>query len=266
MTYKEKYSYIKQWITQEGRSIIQNKPYKIIISKDLIQKEIPDSQTGYNEEEKQQYEDYIYLTYTAMQLIDESGQILPIIISEPGIIKLTRADFEEYEDDELSESLITIKYLKHNQEFFILPLLMDDFSKNIKKAIVLLNGSLPIKTTNHLYQTLATIFQGSSDSVYIEILMQQLMRNKDNLSEKYRDSLSKGDSFKLVGIKNIPVLEDPQLAMQFENIEKSLIQSLSTNKPKNENNPLQQLLNPEKLLEPSDNDKFDSFEQFGGDF
>lgn len=252
LNYNEKIQYIKKFITQKERKVKQNKNLKLVIQKDLIEPNLNNSE-GFSEIEKQEYEDFIFLKYQAFRLIDiETNEELNFILSESGIILKTLSEFEEYEDDNTDDDYyITKDYINKNEEFFILPTLTDNFMKNINKANALLNGSIPIQTQKHLWSMFMSTFgQSGMDSVYIELLMSQMMRSKEDTSIKYRNDpiQLKNNEFVIKGIKSVTTEEDPQLGMQFENVEKNLFQALSTKKPKNKNNPLALVQEPERLI------------------
>lgn len=259
LNYNERIQYIKSFITQEGRIVKQNKKLNIILQEDLIENDL-NNQDGFTDIEKQKFEDFIFLKFQAFKLVDiDTKEELDFILSESGIILKTINDFKIYEDENSDDDYyITKEPIKKGSEFFILPTLTDNFMKNINKSIALLNGSIPIQSQKHLWSLLMNTFgQSGMDSVYIEQLISQMMRSKEDPSIRFRnDTIQvKNDEFVIKGIKSLLTEEDPELAIQFENVEKNLFQALSSKKPKNKNNPLALIYEPERLVEDVDDEE-----------
>lgn len=255
LSYQQKIQYIKEFITQDERQIKQKKRLDIIIQKDLIESNL-NNQDGFSEVEKQTFQNFMFLKFQAFKLVDvNTKKELPFILSESGIILKPISDFKIYEDENSEDDYyITKNPIEPNSVFFILPTLTDNFMKNINKANALLNGSVPVQSQKHLWSLFMNIFgQSGIDSVYIELLISQMMRSKTNSSIRYRNDPMqiKNNQFVIKGIKSITTVEDPELAMQFENVEKNLFQALATKQPKNENNPLAAIYEPEKLVTDS---------------
>jgi hypothetical protein len=166
-------------------------------------------------------------------LIFKNG-VLPIVLDNNGQLFSESDIIYNKENNEY-----TLTILK-NKPIFTMNILTDDFLGKITILQQFLRATRPINNPVHLLMTIFENYRESSemDLVYFEILVSQLMRDKDDLSKPYRLGKSKQYVFK--SLKDIPKLTSYRLGMQFENIENALIHGM-VNKVGRQDSPLENI-------------------------
>lgn len=158
--------------------------------------------------------------------------VLPIVLDYKG--KVYSDKDIEYNKEKQEYTL----FIKKNQKLYVMDVLMDDFLGKVTKLQQFLRATRPINNPNHLLMVLFENYKDIShiDLVFLEILVSQLMRDKNDLSLPYR--LGKSGEYVFKSIKDIPKLSSYRLGMQFENIEDALTNGI-LNKTKKFDSPLE---------------------------
>jgi hypothetical protein len=212
--------------TENKRTLIALNDGILKIKKDVVDNE-DNKQFNSNDFTKR---DLMVDVFHGQLIIDD--YILPIVLDYKGKVY---SDKDIEFDKEKKEYTL---YIKKNQKFYVMDVLMDDFLGKITKLQQFLRATRPINNPNHFLMVLFENYKDISDIdlVYLEILVSQLMRDKNDLSVPYRLGKSKEYVFK--SIKDIPKLSSYRLGMQFENIEDALTNGI-INKTKKQDSPLE---------------------------
>lgn len=171
-------------------------------------------------------------------LLRIEDKVIDFSIDNPVTIKLIQGN---YKVDDLK---IIINY-KPKEIIFSVSVSTDIFSDTFKSLSNLLSGKKPWKNADHLTLKLYEQYKDlnmDADLVHIEICASNLLRDKGNPS--YPARLNKKYNPEMVSLKSIPGHESWLTSMAFEDFNKSVVNGLTYERPK-ESSVLEQLITGE---------------------
>lgn len=219
---------ITNYIKQEENSLIAVKPFKLIINLDDYK---IDHDLVINNKEKK------IEVPSLVSSAEFENKMFNIVLDYPVFIWFGEGEEEGYTK---TESTIEINY-GEGETVLEVTMAEGNIEEQVRYVERLLGGKEIYKDTTHLYNKLAEVYfpVSDADSVHFEVLLSNVLRDKNDLSQPAR--LGKSWNPTLINIKDIVFRGNYMSGLLFEDINKSTKMGLTTEEEP-EQSPLEKLM------------------------
>lgn len=220
---------ITNYIKQEENFLIATKPLKLVISLDDY-KINHDLVINTNEKKIE--------VPSLVSSAEFENKMFNIVLDYPVFIWFSGT--EEEEGYKQTESTVEISY-GEGETILEVTMAEDNIEEQVRYVERLLGGKEIYKDSTHLYNKLAEVYfpVSDADSVHFEVLLSNVLRDKNDLSQPAR--LGKSWNPTLINIKDIVFRGNYMSGLLFEDINKSTKMGLMTEEEP-EPSPLEKLM------------------------